>query len=115
MAKQLRTVNLEQGMPDRVEACKRLDQAILQAKKDNIPALKIIHGYGSTGVGGILRPVLRNHLRKRKDKGEIRAFISGESWSQFETYSKELLRRVPESLLDPDLGRNNRGITLVLL
>jgi hypothetical protein len=112
---QIRVVNLEQGLPTREEACKRLEQALQQARKAGVPALKLIHGYGSTGAGGILRFAVRNYLRQRKEAGELRAFIPGESWSQFERYSKELLQRVPESLLDSDLGRANKGITLVLL
>jgi Smr domain-containing protein len=112
---QIRVVNLEQGFPTRDEACKRLDQLLPQAKKAGTAALKIIHGYGSSGTGGILRFAIRAYLRQCKERGEIRAFIPGESWSQFDKYSKELLKHVPDSLLDSDLGRNNRGITLVLL
>jgi len=115
LAKRIRIVNLEHGLPARDEAIRRLDEAIQQARKAGIPALKIIHGWGSSGAGGILRFAVRNHLRKRKDKKEIRVFIPGESWSQFDAYSKELLKQLPESLLDADLGRANKGITLVLL
>jgi carbon monoxide dehydrogenase subunit G len=108
-------VNLEAGLPDRKEAIKRLDQAIAQAAKDGVRALKIIHGYGSTGTGGILQRVMRSHLRQMKEAGRIKVFITGESWSQFDEFSKQLLKQVPESLLDQDLGRANRGITLVLM
>jgi hypothetical protein len=111
----IRVVNLEAGLPDRNEAKKRLEQAIAQALKDHVRALKIIHGYGSTGVGGTLQRVVRSQLRQMKEAGQIKAFITGESWSQFDDLSKQLLKQVPESLLDRDLGRANRGITLVLL
>lgn len=111
----IRVVNLEAGLPDRKEAIKRLDQAIAQAAKDGVRALKIIHGYGSTGTGGILQRVMRSHLRQMKEAGRIKVFITGESWSQFDEFSKQLLKQVPESLLDQDLGRANRGITLVLM
>ncbi|HEY7098555.1 MAG TPA: Smr/MutS family protein [Terriglobales bacterium] len=115
MGTSIRVVNLEQGFPSREQAFQRLDEALRQAKKSGTPALKIIHGYGSSGVGGILRFAVRNFLRQRKEAAEIKAFIPGESWSQFEKHSRELLQRVPESLLDSDLGRNNKGMTLVLL
>ena len=108
-------MNLEQGFPTRDEAIKRLDQAIDHGRKSGVGALKIIHGWGSSGTGGVLRFALRGHLRQRKEAGEIRVFIPGESWSQFDKYSKELLKHVPESLLDRDLGRANKGITLILL
>lgn len=115
MGERIRVVNLEQGFPTREQACKRLEEALRQAKKSGVPALKIIHGYGASGTGGVLRFAIRSFLRQRKEAGEVQAFIPGESWSQFEEFSKQLLKHVPESLLDSDLGRNNKGITLVLL
>ena len=111
----IRIVNLEAGLPDRNEAKARLDQAVIQAAKGHVRAIKIIHGYGSSGVGGTLQRVVRSQLRQMKEAGRIKAFINGESWSQFDDFSKQLLKQVPESLLDPDLGRANRGITFVLL
>jgi Smr domain len=111
----IRIVNLEAGLPDRKQATGRLDEAVAQATKDHVRALKIIHGYGSSGSGGILQRVVRSQLRQMKEAGRIKAFINGESWSQFDEYSKQLLKQVPETLLDKDLGRANRGITLVLI
>lgn len=50
-----------------------------------------------------------------KDRGEICLFVNGESFSQFEERSRELLRRHPELVMDQDLGSGNKGVTLVLL
>jgi hypothetical protein len=111
----VRTVNLEQGLPSRHEARKKLENAIQQAKKDGVSALKIIHGYGSSGQGGVLRFAVRGYLRQMKDDGEILLFVNGESFSQFEERSRELLRRQPELVLDQDLGGRNKGVTLVLI
>jgi hypothetical protein len=111
----VRAVNLEQGLPSRDEARKKLESAIQQAKKDGVAALKIIHGYGSSGQGGVLRFAVRGYLRQMKDRGEILLFVNGESFSQFEDRSRELLRRQPELLLDQDLGGRNKGVTLVLI
>lgn len=86
-----------------------------KARKDGIAALKVIHGYGSSGAGGVLRFAIRSYLRQRKEKGEIAAFVNGESWSSFDERSKLIFGRIPESLLDSDVGRGNKGITLVLL
>jgi hypothetical protein len=49
------------------------------------------------------------------DSGEIRDCIYGENWRKGDQRSWELLKRVPELKNDPDLGKANRGITLVLL
>lgn len=111
----IRTINLEQGFPTRDEARQKLESAIVQAKKDSIPALRVIHGYGSSGKGGVLRFAIRGYLRQMKDRGEILLFVNGESFSQFEERSRELLRRHPDLLFDPDLGSGNKGVTLVLI
>jgi len=108
-------INLEQGFPTRDQACERLETALVRARKNGVRVVKIIHGYGSTGAGGVLRYAVRNFLRQRKDRGEITLFVNGESWSSFDARSKDLLAKCPELVLDSDLGRANKGITLVLL
>ena len=109
------TINLEQGFPTREEARTRLEAAITKARKEGVQALKVIHGYGSSGQGGTLRFAVRGHLRQMKDRGEIALFVNGESFSQFEERSRELLRNVPQLVVDSDLGAGNKGVTLVLL
>jgi hypothetical protein len=111
----LTVLNLEEGFPTREGALRKLEAVLAKARKDRVRVLKVIHGYGSSGVGGILRPVVRNYLRRAKERGEVRLFVNGESWSSFDSRSKELLAEATQLLLDRDLGRGNRGITLVLL
>lgn len=77
--------------------------------------LKVIHGYGSSGAGGILRPIIRNFLRQQKEAGAIASFVNGESFSSFDARSKALLAKAPEMLMDSDLGGNNKGVTYVEL
>ena len=108
-------VNIEEGFPTRDEARLRLAAAITRARQKHTRVLKIVHCYGATGAGGILRPVVRNFLRQAKERGEISLFVNGESFSSFDSRSKELLGQAAQLLLDKDLGRGNRGITLVLL
>ena len=115
MSGRVRVINLEQGFPTRDQAYQKLEAALLRARKDNIAALKVIHGYGSTGAGGVLRFAVRSFLRQRKEKGEIAAFVNGESWSIFDERSKALFGKVPELVLDSDVGQANKGITMVLL
>jgi Smr domain len=115
MSGRVRVVNLEDGFPTRDQAYQKLEVALARARKDGIVVLKVIHGYGSTGAGGVLRFAIRGYLRQRKEKKEIVAFVNGESWSSFDERSKLLFARAPELVLDSDVGRANKGITLVLL
>ena len=77
--------------------------------------LKLIHGYGSGAHMRSLRETIRTHLQLRKMHGDIRAYVPGESWAPDDLCSLEVIRHVPESIADIDFGRENKGITLILL
>jgi len=111
----VRVINIEMGFPDRTQARSRVEAALVQAKKDGVTILKFIHGYGSTGTGGLLRFAVRSYLRQQKKHGKIISFVNGESLSSFDALSKDLVRHAPELLLDSDWGAANKGVTLVLL
>ena len=48
-------------------------------------------------------------------KGDIRDCIYGENWRTSDERSWNLLKRIPELKTDSDLGKGNKGITIVLL
>ena len=115
MAAKLRTVNLEQGMPQVNQAIRRLTFEIHHTRDMGVPVLKLIHGYGSTGAGGKIRVQARNYLARLKNKGEIRGFIPGESFSIFDEETRNAFTLCPDLRKDADLERHNNGITFVLL
>jgi hypothetical protein len=115
MGAPLKTVNLEDGMPSVPQARARLSSEISVAQQTGVKVLKVIHGYGSSGIGGDLRVALQSTLRQMADAKEIRDCIYGENWRTSDQRSWELLKRLPELKADSDLGRGNRGITLVVL
>jgi hypothetical protein len=113
--RQIPTINLESGMPLVLEALSLLEHELTKARRQRISILKLIHGYGSTGVGGDLRIAIQKRLRELQDDGTIQSFIFGENWATSDTQTWDLLKRHPELKSDPDLGRSNRGITVVIL
>ncbi len=115
MAGKLRVVNLEAGLPTVEQARAKLNSEIARARSAGVSALKIIHGYGSSGVGGRLRDAIRSSLRKRRKEKKIRAFVPGEKWSVFEAPAAEMLETHPELKSDRDLDNYNEGITIVVL
>ena len=111
----IRTINLEVGMPMVYEALTKLDFEIAQALRDRCPILKLIHGYGSSGVGGDIRIAVQKRLRELQDQGSIRTCIFGEDWSTSDAETWALLKLHPALKSDPHLGRRNAGITIVKL
>ena len=115
MAAIIKTVMLKEGMPSVEQARARLHSAIQSARQRGIKILKVVHGYGSSGVGGDLRIALQATLRQMVDRGEIHECIYGEKWRAGDERSWEVLQRMPELKDDSDLGKGNKGITLVVL
>jgi len=111
----LKTVILKDGMPSVEQARARLSSELAAARQSGLKVLKVVHGYGSSGVGGDLRVALQATLRQMAQRHEIRDCIYGENWRTSDERSWKLLKEVPELKSDPDLGRRNRGITVVVL
>jgi hypothetical protein len=111
----LKTVNIEANMPTVEEARQLLLAEVKLAKQSGVKALKIIHGYGSTGKGGVLRGALRTSLLRRKKEGLVTRVIFGEKWSVFEDDARYAIEQCPELRNDRDLNRSNEGITIAIL
>jgi|SRR6516225_4126500 len=111
----LRVLDVEDGMPSVPQARARLNTEIDLARRNGVKVLKLVHGYGSSGVGGDLRIALQATLRQMAQNHEIGDCIFGENWRTSDERSWGLLKRMPELKGDIDLGKGNKGITLVVL
>jgi len=111
----IKVVNLKEGMPLVREAMSRMQSELRRAENEGVRVLKFVHGYGSTGVGGEIRIAVQNGLLKRKSQGEVKSVIFGEDWRISNEATWALLKHMPELKQDSDLGRENRGITIVVL
>jgi hypothetical protein len=111
----MKVVNLELGMPTAHEALIRLASELDVARREGCKLLKIIHGYGSSGVGGEIRIAIQRRLHELAQNGQIAACIYGENWSKSDEQTWKLLAGRPELKQDSHLGRRNLGITIVRL
>jgi hypothetical protein len=102
-------------MPSVQEALQRLDRAIALARQERHSLLKVVHGYGSTGTGGDIRIAVQRRLHELSEGGQIRGCIFGEDWSKTDDATWRLLQKESALKSDPDLGRRNQGITVILL
>jgi len=102
-------------MPLVREAMSRMQTELRRAINDGVKVVKFVHGYGSTGVGGEIRIAVQNGLLKRRSQGEVKTVIFGEDWRISNEATWELLKQMPELKQDSDLGRENKGITVVVL
>lgn len=111
----MKTANLKEGMPLVHQALAQLGRELAIARGEGYVLLKLIHGYGSTGAGGEIRIAVQKRLMEMRDRGQIRGCIFGENWSKSDEQTWRILGAHPELKQDHDLGRGNRGITVVVL
>jgi hypothetical protein len=111
----IKTINVKSDLPSVNEALQRLEREIALARQDKSVVIKIIHGYGSSGVGGDIRIAVQKRLHELAEGGHIRSCIFGEDWAKGDEATWKLLQERPELKNDPHLGRRNQGISIVVL
>ena len=110
-----KTVNLERGRPPAETALRRLTLEIDTARREGVKVLTLIHGYGSSGKGGVIREQCRKTLDYMRLRKEICDYILGEEYSSKAGPAKALIRRYPQLAGDKNLKIKNPGITVVIL
>ena len=108
-------INLEEGMPLVEEALNRMNLGLQEMRVSRVKAVKLIHGYGSTGRGGKIRDSVRSELTAMKRRKQIRDYIPGEDFGPTDAAARGLADRDSAVTRDPDYGRMNHGITIVVL
>lgn len=111
----IKTIIIKHGMPSVEQARMRLQDELRKARQSGVKVLKLVHGYGSSGVGGDLRIALQSTLRQMALQHEIGDCIYGENWRTGDERSWGLLKRMPELKNDSDLGKSNKGVTIIIL
>ncbi len=111
----LQELNIKSDMPASDLAVRRVTYAIANGKHLGAAAVKLIHGYGSTGKGGRIRTEVRRYLDGQRRKGVIRDFIPGESFSIFDEATRAAFCLCDDLRRDSDLDRSNNGVTIVVL
>ena len=108
-------LNLEEGMPLVEEAVGRLRMGLQEMRVSRVKAVKLIHGYGSTGRGGKICVGVRGDLAVMKKRKQIKDYIPGEDFGPTDEASRRLAEQDSAVRRDPDYGRINHGITIVVL
>lgn len=105
-------VNLEQGMPSIDVALRNMKNSLTTFKGQGVKAVILIHGYGSSGVGGSIKTAVTRCLGENSMRGIVRTYVCGDQWFN---RKKELLTICRD--LENFEGRiaDNVGITVVVL
>jgi hypothetical protein len=113
VAKPLEILNIKDTMPTAEAAWTHLQGAIDGARLRGVRILKVVHGYGSSGVGGKIRRRVRSGAAKLVEAGTLKAMVFGEDWGPFSATARGWVDAFPVLRNDADYGKGNEGITLI--
>ena len=111
----LKEINIKSDLPTASDAVKRVTYNIRNGKSLGCSAIKVIHGYGSTGKGGKIRSEVRAYLSRQKQQKQIHDFITGEDFSIFDEATRNAFLYCDDLRRDSDLERHNNGVTIIIL
>lgn len=111
----LRFINLKEDNASLDYALALVEIEIENAQAAGDKAIKVLHGYGSHGKGGVILVELRKFLRQMKKQKRIKDYFAGDKWSVFNKDVFSLLNQDKSMAGDEDLDRNNPGITIIVL
>ena len=108
----VREINLKYDMPPADVAVRRMEIELSAGRHTGQKLFKFIHGYGSSGTGGKIRGAVRRALCGRQGGAWV---LPGESFGPFSAEARDAAQRWPALRQDRDWGRENDGVTVVVL
>ena len=109
------TINLKEDMPPVDIALCNMELEIEVGKISGVKAIKFIHGYGSSGVGGVICKAVRERLASLKKQRIIKDYIFGEDWDINNPKCFKLLTKLSSGYDGEDLNNSNSGMTIVFI
>lgn len=110
----MRTFNLKEIGANREDSVILLEMFIEESRVMGESVIKVLHGYGSHGVGGVLFSAVREKLTTLKRQQKIKDFFGGGKWNLLDGDTINALFK-DKSVVDEDLNKSNPGITIVIL
>ena len=84
-------------------------------KKGGFKVMKVIHGYGSHGVGGAIRDNFLKKCQDLKNRKIIEDFVCCDKWTDKNTVKRIAINYCPDLLADAELYHLNPGCSIVIL
>ena len=110
----LKVVNLKEFSPSLDIALATVDLAIENSKREGTTVIKVLHGYGSHGKGGVILLQLRKFLKQYKNQGKILDYFGGDEWNIFNKKTMFALNR-DKNITYEYFNKSNPGITIIIL
>ncbi len=108
----MKTFDIKSHLPTQAEAKAELLQILNSNRNEKI--IKIIHGYGSHGVGGSIKNMVQKTLKTALVSNQIADYIPGEATVSLMGFDETIRKYKPLLQADSDFKKGNDGITYVI-
>lgn len=109
------TIDIKSEKQTVAEALAQFLVEVDACKKGGYKVIKVIHGYGSHGVGGAIKPALLKKCEDLKRRGQIDCYVCCDNWTEKNTVRKIATNYCPDLIADRELYLLNPGCTIVVL
>ncbi|MBR6778649.1 MAG: hypothetical protein IKM43_00635 [Clostridia bacterium] len=84
-------------------------------QKGGFKVMKVIHGYGSHGVGGAIRNAFFKKCQDLKNRKMIEDFTCCDKWTDKNVVKKIAINYCPDLIADAELRTLNPGCSIVII
>ena len=112
---QLITIDIKSERQTVAEAMAQFLVELESYQRGGFKVMKVIHGYGSHGVGGAIRNEFLKKCQQLKNRGKIEDFVCCDQWTPKNTVRKIAINYCPDLLADHELQLLNPGCSIVII
>ena len=109
------TIDIKSERQTVSEAIAQFEIEVESYKRGGFKVLKVIHGYGSHGVGGAIKTAFLKKCELFKRQKKIEDYICCDAWNTNKTIRKMAINYCPDLLADSELQFTNPGCSIVVL
>lgn len=109
----VKVINVKENNNSPEYAVFLLDSEINDSKSLGTNVIIVIHGYGSSGYGGVMKQEIFEFLQKAKKQKRIIDFVKGEEWGHLSEKVALICKHNPELILHSQIQNLNSGVTVV--
>jgi len=112
---ELITIDIKSERQTVAEALAQFQIEAESYKMGGYKVMKVIHGYGSHGVGGAIKPEFLKLCKRLKGQNKIYDYVCCENWTPTNVVRKMAINYCADLLADKDLYLLNPGCTIIIL
>ena len=109
------TIDIKSEKQSVAEAMAQFLVEVEAYKKGGFKVMKVIHGYGSHGVGGAIKQEFLKKCKDLKNRKIIEDYTCCDNWIDKNIVKKIAINYCPDLMADAELVHLNPGCSIVIL